>query len=236
MHPFAEHWFMKVEIWSDVVCPWCYIGKRRFETALEKFDGDVEVEWKAYELDPGSAKVPDGPLDELLAKKYGTSLDKARQMMANITQAARSEGLEFDFDSAQGGNTFDAHRLIHLAKEYGLGDEMKEKLLQAYFVEGAAIHDHAVLADLAAEVGLDRDLASSALADGSFGGEVREEEAEAMEIGVRGVPFFVVEGKYGVSGAQTPDVFLQVLEKAASERKIELVEGSEQCGPDGCAV
>jgi predicted DsbA family dithiol-disulfide isomerase len=227
---------MKVEIWSDVVCPWCYIGKRRFEAAVEAFDGDVEVVWRSFELDPGAPKVPPYPLDEMLARKYGMDVSRARQMMAQVTDAARAEGLDFDFDSAQSGNTFDAHRLIHFAKEHDRGEAMKERLLRAYFVEGKAIHDHEVLAHLAAEVGLDRDAARAALEDGSFGGEVRQDEAQAMEIGVRGVPFFVVEGRYGVSGAQTPDVFLEVLQKAASESAHTPENSGESCGPDGCAV
>lgn len=227
---------MKVKVWSDVVCPWCYIGKRRFESALEQFDGDVEVEWMSYELDPGAPTEPKLPLDEALARKYRTSVEEARSMMDRITDAAAEEGLDFDFSKAKGGNTFDAHRVIHFAKEEGLGDAMKERLLLAYFNQGLAIHDHEVLADLAAEVGLDREAAAAVLADGTFGAEVRQEEAEAMEIGVRGVPFFVVEGRYGVSGAQTPETFLQVLQKAASESKLQVVGGADECGPDGCAV
>lgn len=227
---------MKVKVWSDVVCPWCYIGKRRFESALEQFDGDVEVEWMSYELDPGAPTEPKLPLDEALARKYRTSVGEARSMMDRITDAAAEEGLDFDFSKAKGGNTFDAHRVIHFAKEEGLGDAMKERLLLAYFNQGLAIHDHEVLADLAAEVGLDREAAAAVLTDGTFGAEVRQEEAEAMEIGVRGVPFFVVEGRYGVSGAQTPETFLQVLQKAASESKLQVVGGADECGPDGCAV
>lgn len=227
---------MKVKIWSDVVCPWCYIGKRRFESALEEFDGDVDIEWMSFELDPGAPKEPKLPLAQALAKKYQTSVERAQEMMDGITEAAKEEGLDFDFSRAKGGNTFDAHRLIHLAKEQGLGDAMKERLLKAYFNEGRAVHDHADLTALAAEVGLDAELAAKVLADGTYSAEVRQEEAEAMEIGVRGVPFFVVEDKYGVSGAQTPETFLQVLQKAASETRLEVVAGGDECGPDGCAV
>lgn len=222
---------MKIEVWSDVVCPWCYIGKRRFEEALEQFDGDVEVEWKSFELDPSAPEQPKLPLDEALAKKYRVSIDQARSMMDGVTENARKAGLDFDFSQAKSGNTFDAHRLLHLAKSKGLGDEMKERLLRGYFMDGVPLYDHDALATLATEVGLDPDDAAAVLAGDAFAEDVRDDEMRARQLRVTGVPFFLIDGKFGIPGAQTSDVFLQVLQQASAASTPQ----GEVCGPDGCA-
>ncbi len=209
---------MQVEIWSDVVCPWCYIGKRRFETALARFDhrDDVEVIWRAFELDPRAPARREGDPIEHLARKYGMALGQARATYARITELAATEGLEYHLDRAQRGNTFDAHRLIHLAAVDGLGNEMKERLLRAYFVESEPIGERDTLVRLAGDVGLDPDAADRRLAGDEFADEVRADERRATEIDVTGVPFFLVDGRLGVPGAQDPELLLRVLDRAWS--------------------
>ena len=204
---------MKVEIWSDVVCPWCYIGKRRFESALEQFGhrGEVEVEFRSFELNPNADPAEQGNLEEALARKYRLSLEQARALNARVVDAAAGEGLHYRLDIAKRGNTFDTHRLIHLAATMGLQAAMKERLLAAYFTEGKAIGDQDTLVELAAEIGIDAEQARTVLADGSFGDQVREDEREATELGITGVPFFVINRRYGVSGAQPPELILKAL-------------------------
>ena len=204
---------MKVEIWSDVVCPWCYIGKRRFENALEQFDhrGEVEVEFRSFELNPNADPAEQGNLEEALARKYRLSPEQAHALNARVVDAAAGEGLHYRLDIAKRGNTFDAHRLIHLAATMGLQGAMKERLLAAYFTEGKPIGDQDTLVELAAEVGIDAERARTVLADGSFGDQVREDEREATELGITGVPFFVINRRYGVSGAQPPGLMLKAL-------------------------
>ncbi|MDP9430066.1 MAG: DsbA family oxidoreductase [Actinomycetota bacterium] len=238
---------VKIEIWSDVVCPWCHIGKRRFEAALERFAhrDAVEVEWKAFELDPGARSAAAGdPVSateyaERLARKYGTSVAGAQQMTDHMTQQAAAEGLDFRFDKAVRANTFDAHQVIHLAGERGVQDTVKERLLTAYFSEGEAVGDREVLIRLAAEAGLDVDEVRAALEDQRYAGAVRADESEAQALGISGVPFFVVDRTYGVNGAQPADALLQVLERAWSERSplvsVQSGDGAV-CGPDGCTV
>ena len=235
---------VKVEIWSDVVCPWCHIGKRRFEAALERFPhrDAVEVEWRSFELDPGAPSAAAGeqvsPTEyaERLARKYGTSVPSAQQMTDHMTQQAAAEGLDFRFDKAVRANTFDAHQVIHLAGERGVQDAVEERLLTACFSEGEAVGDRETLVRLAAEAGLDADEVRAALEDQRYAGAVRADEAEAQALGISGVPFFVVDRKYGVNGAQPADALLQVLERAWSERTplIPVIAGGEVCGPDGC--
>ncbi len=204
---------MKVEIWSDVVCPWCFIGKRRFETALDRFEhrADVEVEFRSFELNPNAEPQQDGNLEEALARKYGVSLEQARAMNARVVDAAAGEGLQYRFDIARRGNTFDAHRLIHLAAADGLQAAMKERLMAAYFMEGRAISDRDTLVELAGAVGVDPGRARAALDSDEFADEVRADEREAAELGITGVPFFVINRRYGVSGAQPPEVMLKAL-------------------------
>jgi predicted DsbA family dithiol-disulfide isomerase len=209
---------VQVEIWSDVVCPWCYIGKRRFEEALRRFDGrdDVEVVWRSFELDPGAPAVGID-VTEHLAAKYGVSGDEALAMQERVTTAAAGEGLEYHLDRAQRGNSFDAHRLLHLAREHGLQSELKERLLRAYFTEGRAIGDPTALRGLAIEVGLPAAEVDGVLGSDRFADAVREDEDTAQELGCRGVPFFVVDRRFAAAGAQDPAILLEVLEKAAAE-------------------
>ena len=203
---------LKVEIWSDVVCPWCYIGKRRFETAAAQFDGEVEVTWRSFELDPHAPPVREHTATEHLAAKYGMSHEQAEASHAQMTELAAQEGLEYHFERARGGNSFDAHRLIHLATADGLQDEAMERVMRGYFTEGLPIGDREALVALAAELGLD----GSALDSDAYADAVREDEHLAQRIGIQGVPFFVLDRRYGVSGAQPAEILVQALEKACA--------------------
>jgi predicted DsbA family dithiol-disulfide isomerase len=211
---------LSVEIWSDVVCPWCYIGKRRFEAALARFEhrDEVEVTWHSFELDPSAPATRTGPRVEMLAAKYGMSVEQAQAMHDQMTETAAAEGLAFAFDDAKDGNTFDAHRLIHLAAEHGLQDAAKERLMRAYFTEGEPIGDRETLIRLAAEIGLDAGQAREALEGDAHADAVRADEDLARRLGISGVPFFVLDRRYGVSGAQPADLLLQALERAWEER------------------
>jgi predicted DsbA family dithiol-disulfide isomerase len=230
---------LKIDIWSDIACPWCYVGKRRLEAALARFAhrDDVEITWRAFELDPDAPAVrPALPGHaERLAKKYGRTVAEAQRMIAQMTATAKADGLDFRFDRARSGNTFDAHRLIHFAAERGRGDAMKERLLAAYFTEGEAVGDVDTLVRLAAEAGFAADEVRAMLASDAHRDAVRGHERSAAELGIRGVPFFVFDGRYAVSGAQPADALLEVIERAWSERAPETSDG-EACGPDGCAV
>jgi len=205
---------MRVEVWSDVVCPWCYIGKRRLERAIEGHEGEVDVLWRSFELDPSSPTEPSGPLDEELAAKYGTTLEGARDMLERMTRAGAEEGLELNFDRARRGNTLDAHRVLHYGAAHGVRHELKERLFRAYMTEGRPISDRAELARLAADVGLDAGAVRRMLDTDELVDEVRLDEARAREIGIRGVPFFLVEGRLGVSGAQPPEILREALRRA----------------------
>jgi predicted DsbA family dithiol-disulfide isomerase len=210
---------MKIQIWSDVVCPWCYVGKRNLERALERFDhaDEVTVEWKSYELDPEAPATRPGGYVERIANKYGLSLSEARARMARIVSLGADAGIEFRFDDARPGSTFDAHRLLHLAAELGRQDELKTRLFAAMFTEGEPIGDHDTLAKLAVDVGLPEADVRRVLDGRGYADAVRQDEVDAMELGVRGVPFFVIDERYGVSGAQAPDTFVTVLERAWNE-------------------
>ena len=210
---------MKVEIWSDVVCPWCYIGKRRFETALTRFEqrDQIEVLWRSFQLDPTAPRTSDESLNQILSRKHGLTLRQANDTTNHVTELAALEGLEYHFDRAQSGNTFDAHRLIHLAAAHQLQDAMKERLMKAYFTEGLPIGNQDTLVQLATEVGLDRDEARTVLNSDTYADEVKADIEMATELGIRGVPFFVVDEKYGISGAQPAEVFLNALEQAWAE-------------------
>ena len=235
---------LKVEVWSDVVCPWCYIGKRRFEAALARFDhrDEVELVWRSFELDvsapPSSAEQ--GKYAERLASKYGCSGTEAQVMLDNMTVTAAQEGLDFRFDLARPGNTFDAHRLLHLALEHGQQDELKERLDAATFTEGSPASDHGALRALATQVGLPEVEVDAVLTSDRYCDQVRADEAQARAYGISGVPFFVIDGRYGISGAQPADAVLQTLDKAWSERPpLTLVaqQGSSPSGEGGaCAV
>ena len=239
---------MKVEIWSDVVCPWCYIGKRRFEAALAQFPhrDDVEVEWKAFELDPNSVSgtAHEGDYAGRLARKYGMDVAQARQMLDSMTATAAAEGLDFHFERAVRANTVDAHQVIHLAGLRGVQDAVKERLLRAYFTEGEAVADRETLVRLGADAGLEVDEVRAALEGQTYLANVRHDEQEAAAFEISGVPFFVIDRKYGVSGAQPAAALLQVLEQAWVESHpmptlltvgADGVDG-DVCGPDGCPV
>jgi len=205
-----------VEIWSDVVCPWCYLGKRRFESALARFEhrDDVEVVWRSFELDPNAGPSSSVPPAERLAAKYGMSVEDAQANHDRLTALAAEDGLEYYLDRTRGGNTFDAHRLIQLGKAHGVQDAVKERLMRAYFTDNVAIDDRETLIRLAAEAGLDADEARATLASDDYADAVREDEELARRIGINGVPFFVLGRRYGVSGAQTSDVLLEALDKS----------------------
>ena len=207
---------MKVEIWSDVACPFCYIGKHRFEAGLERFAnrGEVEVVYKSFELDPNAPANPSYDLHDMLAKKFGVSREQAAAMNRQVAEGAQDTGIEFRFERAIPANTRDAHRLIKYAGEFGKSGEMAERLYKAYFTEGRHVGDVKTLADIAAEAGLDRDVAAEALNGGKYADEVVEDSREAGGLGARGVPFFVIDRKYAVSGAQSSEVFREALERA----------------------
>jgi predicted DsbA family dithiol-disulfide isomerase len=205
---------MQVEIWSDVVCPWCYIGKRRFETALEGFPHPVELTWRSFQLDPTATSSPAGGHVTHLAEKYGRTVDEAKGMVDSVTATAAAEGLDYRLDLARSGNTFDAHRLLQFAKEHGVQDALKERLDKAYFTEGEAIADHDTLLRLAIDVGLPSDEVSQVLATDRFAADVQHDIAEARELGINGVPFFVIDRRYAVSGAQPAELLRSALEQA----------------------
>jgi predicted DsbA family dithiol-disulfide isomerase len=210
---------MQVDIWSDVVCPWCYLGKRRFEQALDTFaqKDQVEVTYRSFELDPTIPKGVTTPTVQMLASKYGMSAQQADQAQRQMEQRATADGLVFRMADLQSGNTRDAHRLLQLAKARYRQHELMERLHSAYFTEQISIFDHASLSRLAVETGLDEDEVAAVLISNEFGSEVDAEEAMARDLGVTGVPFFVIDRRYGVSGAQPADTITQVLEKAWSE-------------------
>jgi predicted DsbA family dithiol-disulfide isomerase len=207
---------MRVEIWSDLVCPWCYVGKRRFERALAAFPhrADVEVVHRSFQLDPSMPGNQTQDRRARLARKYGMSEAQAQAAQQRMEGVAAAEDLEFHLDGGVVGSTFDAHRLVHLAKERGLQDQVIERLFRAYFTERRSLFDHQSLVDLAVEAGLDRQEAATVLAEGTYAEAVRADEAEAHALGASGVPFFVVAGRYGVSGAQPSEIFGQVLARA----------------------
>lgn len=211
---------MKVEIWSDVVCPWCYIGKRRFERALEGFDGaaGVEVEWRSFQLNPAHPVGKREPLEASLAAKMGRTIAQVREMNDNVTHLAALEGLEYHLERYQVVNTFDAHRLAHLGKSLAIGPEVHERLLRAQLVEGEVLDEPETLVRLGEEVGIPAADARAMLGSDAFADEVRADIALAESFGITGVPFFVIDRRYGVSGAQPREVFLEVLQNVRAEQ------------------
>lgn len=211
---------MRVEIWSDVVCPWCYIGKRRFESALAEFEhaDDVEVIWRSFELDPSAPPSPAtaGGHTAALAKKFGTDEASVRAMFERVTAVAAGEGLDFHFELSRSGNTFDAHRLLHLAKSRGIQDQVKEAFDDATFTKGLAVSDHQEMTEVAVASGLPRADVARVLASDEFADDVRADEALAQAHGIRGVPFFAIDDRIGVSGAQESAEILAALRQAES--------------------
>lgn len=210
---------MKIEIWSDIVCPWCYIGKRRFEAALGGFAhrDAVEVVWRSFELDPDAPQSREMPIAEMLAKKYGMSVAEAQAANQRVSTLAAGEGLSYRLDIAKPGNSFAAHQLVHLAGTRGMADAMQERLMKAYFSDGLAIGDREVLVRLAAEAGLDAAEARSALESGAFADDVRGDENRAAQFGISGVPFFAIAERWGISGAQPLETFTNALDESWSE-------------------
>lgn len=208
---------MKIEIWSDIVCPFCYIGKRRFENALAKFDkkDQIEVIYKSFQLNPEIKTDMDKSVVQYLSESKGVTLEKAREMTEYVTQQAGIEGLDYKMDKAVVANTFRSHRLLHLALAQGLQLKMKERLLKAYFIEGKNIDDVSILADLAKEVGITD--AEETLKNDNFTDQVKRDLMESKQIGIQGVPFFVFNGKYGISGAQESKVFAEAIEQSFKE-------------------
>lgn len=207
---------MQIEIWSDVICPWCYIGKRRFEIALANFAQreSVRVIWRSFELDPNAPRQHPGTLDEMLARKYGVSPQQAAAMGERVTAIAKEAGLEYRLADARPGNTFDAHRLLHFASSLQLGDRATERIMHAYFCEGLAVGDRTALARLAPEFGIAENEALAILESDAYSREVRADEARAAEFGITGVPYFVLNEKSGISGAQPVEVFARELQQA----------------------
>ncbi|WP_342526402.1 DsbA family oxidoreductase [Chryseomicrobium sp. FSL W7-1435] len=210
---------MEIAIWSDYVCPFCYIGKRRLERALEEtgFSSQVTVHLKSYQLDAGTPEVVTESIYESLARKYNTTIEQAKAMTANVIEQAKSEGLEYNFDNAKPANTARAHRLVKWADTQGKGNDLGEALLQAYFIDGKNINDSAILIELATSVGLDASGTEEVLMSNQFFPEIQIDQTEAAQIGVQGVPFFVLNNKYAISGAQPIEVFKEALQKVAEE-------------------
>jgi predicted DsbA family dithiol-disulfide isomerase len=231
---------LRIDIWSDIACPWCYVGKRRLETAVRQFPHPVEVIWHSFQLDPSLPRtLPDSPpYVERLARKYSVPVAEAEAMIARMVQTAAQDGLAMDFEHVRPGNTFDAHRLLHLAKQRGLQDALEERLFAGYLCEGQAIGEPDVLLRLAAAAGLDVDETQGVLAGDAFAREVQGDIAQARALGVSGVPFFVIGERYGVSGAQPAETLLAVLARAWEEAAAAPEPGAHPegaaCGPDGC--
>jgi len=207
---------MQIEIWSDVICPWCYIGKRHFEKALEQFGQhrDINVIWRSFELDQNAPRQYPGTPVERLANKYGVSLQEAAAMNARVTAVAKEAGLEYHLANARPGNSFDAHRLLHFAKSKNLGDRATESIMQAYFSESLPVGDRAALACLAPKFGIAEAEAAKMLESDDYSGAVRADELRAVEFGVTGVPFFVFDERSGISGAQPVEVLLEALQQS----------------------
>jgi predicted DsbA family dithiol-disulfide isomerase len=210
---------VKVDIWSDVACPWCYIGKRKFEEGARRFGGDVEVEYHSFELSPDTPVDFDGTAADFLAGHKRIPRDQVDQMLDRVIGIASEVGLDYDYDSLQHTNTIKAHQLLHYAKSKGRQLDMKERLLKAYFVDGRHVGRVEDLADLAAEIGFDRADVIRSLESDEFLGAVKADQSQAVAYGIQGVPFFVIDGKYGVSGAQDAQVFAEALTQVAAEKE-----------------
>ena len=214
---------MRIDVWSDVVCPWCYLGKRRLEIALSGHPrrDEVELYWHSYELDPTAPSSDDRPMTELIVKKYGISGEQALAGQANLTNLAAEVGLDYHLDMTKRANTFDADRLLHLARELSRQDDLEEALFSAYFCEGRAIGEKSELSEIAVGAGLDRERVEAVLDSDAYATHVRHDEQAGVELGVTGVPFFVFGGRYGVAGAQDPEVLRKVIDRVFAEAAAE---------------
>ena len=234
---------MKVEVWSDYVCPFCYIGKRQLEKAIADsgYEGQIEVQYKSFLLDPTTPVDAAGSVYESLSKKYGSSIDEVKKMTANVSARAKEVGLEYNFDEMQTANTVAAHRLAKWAETKNKGTQFNERVLKAYFLEGKAIGKPEQLVELAEQVGLDGKEALQVIHSTNYEAEMQQDIYEAQQIGVRGVPFFVFDNKYGISGAQPQQLFEQTIEQAAQEaglKKKLIMQGEEgsTCTDDTCDI
>ncbi|TDU91795.1 putative DsbA family dithiol-disulfide isomerase [Kribbella voronezhensis] len=241
---------MRIDVWSDVVCPWCYIGKRRLEEALAKSGEQAEVVWHSFQLDPSATNDDERDLATRLGEKFGGGREFGLQANERVTTIAAEVGLEFHLDVAKAANTVDAHRVLHLARELAEAGEvaadtqgrLKERFLRGYFTEGLPMGDHATLTRLAVEVGLPEVQVSEVLAGSQYADDVAADQAQALAYGANGVPFFVIDQKYGVSGAQPVEVFAEALRRAAADRQpVTLITApggsdADACGPDGCPI
>lgn len=233
---------LKIQIWSDVMCPFCYIGKRKIEEALTQFENkdSVAIEWKSFQLDPSFLATPNESIVNHLAEKYRKDSDWAQTMIENMTENAKRSGLDFHFEKAILANSLNAHRLLHLAKKYKLSNEVKELLFKAYLTEGKNVNDWDTLKNIGLEVGLNIAEMEQLIDSNTYTKEVLQDQQEAQSIGISGVPFFVFDNKYAVSGAQSSDVFLKTLEKSWKEGtfttsiKIKNTAKANSCGIDGC--
>ncbi|MFP4177678.1 MAG: DsbA family protein [Acholeplasmataceae bacterium] len=234
---------MKIELWSDFACPFCYMGKKRFEQALAAFENrdEVEVSYKAYQLDPNAPKKMEGTAAEAFARGHGMDVKQAEERFRMFTENARTVGLTYNYDIIQMTNTFDAHRLAKWADTKGLEPEITDRFMKAYFSEGKNLSDFETLATLASEIGLDRDEALEVLNKNDYADEVKAQIDEGHRVGVQGVPFFVINRKYGVSGAQQKEYFLAALKQIHDEEKELKVLNEEQdedasCEGDACGI
>jgi predicted DsbA family dithiol-disulfide isomerase len=243
---------MKIEIWSDIACPWCYIGKRRFEAALAEFPhrDQVEVQWRSYQLDPSVPEHYDGTELDYLSKRKGMAPGQVTQMFDQVAAQAKGEGLDYRFDAVVVANSFTAHRLIHLAAAHGKQDAAKERLLSDHFEHGKDIGSPDYLASVGAELGLDAGEVAELFSTEKYADDVRRDFAEARALGISGVPFFVIDRKFGLSGAQPAASFTMALEqawresqplvmvgdKAGANQEGAKTDNAEACGPDGCPV
>lgn len=229
---------MKIEVWSDFACPFCYIGKQRLETALDQFANkdDVEVVFKSFELDPNAPVEVDHDVHDMLSAKYGMSRERAIAMNNNLGAQAKDAGLEFQFDTLKLTNTFDAHRLAQYAAKQGKMNTITQSLFQAYFTDSLHLGDRNTLIELGVKAGLDRDEVIRVLNGDDYAAEVRADEEEARRLGVTGVPFFVIDRKYAVSGAQSSEMFLETLQTAWKESQpLKILNDTSSNGADGCS-
>lgn len=233
---------MKIDIWSDIVCPFCYLGKRRLELALEQFPhrDQVEIAWHSFQLDPTAPTEVTEPASRMLARKYGMPLEQALANQRALEEQAAAVGLEYHLETARTGNTFDIHRVLQLANEQGLGDAAQERFMRAHFTDNEPVNDPEVLVRLAVEVGVDEARVREVLAGAEFADAVLADIDQARAYGARGVPFFVLAERYGVSGAQPVEVFTRALEQAwAAEHPLQMVSDGVDggvCEGDSCAV
>lgn len=233
---------LKIQIWSDVMCPFCYIGKRKIEEAITQFENkdSIEIEWKSFELDPSFVATPNESIADHLAEKYGRDADWAQSMLENMTENAKNSGLDFHFEKAILANSLNAHRLMHLAKKHNLSNELKELLFKAYLTDGKDVNNWNTLEEIGTEAGLPIDEIIELITTNDYTKEVREDQHEAQKLGVTGVPFFVFDNRYAVSGAQPTDVFLKTLEKTWEEGnftniiQLQNPTDANSCGIDGC--